>query len=217
VFKGALRSAAIIGYSRRPSFKTVKDMSRILPSVWLAALALALSNWAASAEPLGESILAADAPCIAKQWPNTAFKIACLNSVEGPVIQQQLPSALTAFQIFAQARITLAQDADKMHALGVEQAARYSSAYIEAFAVLKAHEPRIQDQSSALYKEWMGARAPEVCRPYLAMVEQVRCIDSILRPIWQRNAAETLRYYDDYQKQHLELARRFDASGALES
>jgi hypothetical protein len=83
-------------------------------------------------------------------------------------------------------------------------------------AVLKAHEPKAADNNSTLVKEWVGAKAPSVCHQD-TMSQQVRCIDSILRPIWERDAPDTLVYYDEYQQKHLGLARDFDASGALET
>jgi hypothetical protein len=47
--------------------------------------------------------------------------------------------------------------------------------------------------------------------------EQVKCIGSIWRPIWERDASDTIAYYDEYQQKHLSFARAFDASGALET
>jgi hypothetical protein len=60
------------------------------------------------------------------------------------------------------------------------------------------------------------AKAPSVC-PQKTLSEQVNCIGSIWRPIWERDAPETIAYYDEYQQKHLGFAHDFDASGALET
>jgi hypothetical protein len=93
-----------------------------------------------------------------------------------------------------------------MDATGIAALGKYRASYFEAFAVLKAHEPRLADTSSALHKEWVGAQAPAVCKKD-AMVERINCIGSILRPIWERDAPESILHYDEYQKKHLGFAR----------
>jgi hypothetical protein len=183
----------------------------------IAALTLA-SDWAASSE-LGESLRAADMQCFTRtDWPNTVSKVSCFTSVEEPVIRQKAPAVLAAFQIFSQKRLSLAQQADVMNAKRIEQEAKYRSFYLQSLAVLQAHEPKLLDGNSTLSKEInaMKGQIAAACQQ-TSMVERVRCRDSIERPIWQRNVATTLKYYDEFQKRHLEFGRRFDASGTIEA
>ena len=43
------------------------------------------------------------------------------------------------------------------------------------------------------------------------------CVDSIARPIWERNAPETIAYLDEFHRKRTVFAREFEASGATES
>jgi len=40
--------------------------------------------------------------------------------------------------------------------------------------------------------------------------DQVKCFIAIERPIWERDVPEGVKYYDEYQKKHLDLARAYD-------
>jgi hypothetical protein len=182
----------------------------------VSALAVA-SGCTLSPKPLNQSLADADQQCSARtDWPTSAARAACYDAVEEPIIRQKVPVALPAYQRFSERRRYVAQQADVINAKGVEQSAKSRSSYLEALAVLKAHEPKAADNNSTLVKEWVGAKAPSVCHQD-TMSQQVKCIDSILRPIWERDAPDTLVYYDEYQQKYLALAHDFDASGALET
>jgi len=183
------------------------------------ASALAIISGCAlnSPERVKQNLTEADKQCSTRtDWPNTVAKVACYDAAEEPVIRQKVPAALPAFQRFSETRRKLAEQADIINAKGIEQSAKYRSSLVEALAVLKAHEPKLADNSSTLIKEWTGAKASSVCQQAF-LSEQVNCIGSILRPIWERDAPDTLGYYDEYQQKHLSFARTFDASGALET
>jgi hypothetical protein len=105
---------------------------------------------------------------------------------------------------------------DIINAKGIEQWAKYVSSFSEAVAVLKAHEPKYADANSTLAKELATAKASSVCQKYL-MTETINCVGSIVRPIWERNAPDTLVYYDEFQQEQLGFAHDFDASGAPET
>src|SRR5712671_7695424 len=165
---------------------------------------------------LNQKLADADKQCSSRtDWPNKVSIASCYDRMEEPVIAEKAPAALAAFNQFSERRRYLAEQADITNAKGIEQSAKYRASLAEAFAVLKAREPKLADSKSSLSKEWNGARAPSVCRQN-SLSEQVSCIARILRPIWERNAPDTLAYYDEHQEQHLRFARDFDASGALE-
>ena len=184
--------------------------------VSIISILVLVSGCGHSAEQVKQNLTEASKQCSSRAWPNAVAHVTCLDSLEEPVIQKQIPVALDAFRGFSVKRRYLAQQADTMNAIGIAASAKYRSSYLEAFAVLKAHEPKLADSNSTLAKEWSEAKAPSVCKQD-SLSKQVTCIGSILRPIWERNAPETIAYYDEYQQKHLGFAHSFDASGALES
>ena len=183
----------------------------------LSAFAIASGCTLNSPAQLNQNLVDADKQCSARSdWPNTVSKVSCYDAVEEPIIRQKVPTALAAFQRFSQRRRYLAEQADIINAKGIDQSAKYRSFLLEAFAVLKANEPKAADNNSTLTKERVAANAPSVCHQN-TLSQQVKCIDSILRPIWLRDAPETIAYYDEFQQKQLKFAADFDASGALET
>ena len=81
--------------------------------------------------------------------------------------------------------------------------------------MLNGHEPRYLDVNSTLHKEmWEASQQARAACPPALVTEMLKCIFSATRPVWQRNAPGTIKYYDEYTKKELEFARRFEASGA---
>jgi hypothetical protein len=142
--------------------------------------------------------------------------MSCLDSLEEPIFQKQIPTALNAFGRFSATRRYLAEQADIINAKGIEQAAKLRSSIAEAVAVLKAHEPRFADNNSTLSREIAAAGLASVCKK-ATDTESAVCVHSIIRPIWERNAPETITYVDEFHRKRLLFAREFDASGAKES
>jgi hypothetical protein len=140
----------------------------------------------------------------------------CLDSVEEPIFEKQFPVALDAFRQFSAKRRYLAQQADTMNAPGIAASAKYQASDADAIAVLKAHEPKAAEPNSILNKEIAALKAPAACKQE-TMVEQTNCIANIVRPVWERNAPDTIHYYDEWRKKRLEFARIYDATGAKES
>jgi hypothetical protein len=85
---------------------------------------------------------------------------------------------------------------------------------LQAFTVLQAHEPKLIDANSALVKEVnaLKQQTAAACQQN-SMVQRIRCVDAVNRPIWERNAPSTMKYYDEYHKKLLEYARAYDAAG----
>ena len=189
-------------------------MRRSVSVVWVFVVMAGCGH--NSLEQAKQNLTEASKQCSSRVWPSAVAHVTCLDSLEEPVFERQLPVALGAFRTFSTKRRYAAQQADVINATGIAASAKYVAALQEAQAVLKAHEPNFADANSNLTKEWVAAKAPSVCKQAM-LVEQVHCIGSILRPIWERNAPETLSYYDEHQKKHLEFARDFDVSGANET
>jgi hypothetical protein len=179
--------------------------------------ALAIASCNLSPKPFNQSLAEADKECAARvDWPNFVSKVSCYDTVEEPIIRQKVPVALSAFQRFSERRRYLAGQADIINAKGIEQTAKYRSLHAEAYAVLKAQEPKLADINSTLYKEMFAAKAQSVCLRE-TLTEQVNCIGNILRPMWERDAPETLAYFNEYEQKELGFARDVDASGAPET
>ena len=88
----------------------------------------------------------------------------------------------------------------------------------QAQSVLNAHEPRYWNVNSTLHKEiWEASRQARAACHYVNVVEMLKCTFGATRPVWERNAPGTIRYYDEYMKKELEFARRFEASPAGEA
>jgi hypothetical protein len=163
-----------------------------------------------------DELTEADKRCTAKTWPTTVAHMACLTSLEEPIVRRQLPATLDSFRAFAAKRLGIAEQTDLINMVAIAASAKYRASNEESFAVLKAHEPKLNASSATLTKEWNEAKAPSVCKQPTS-VEQATCIGSILRPIWERDAPETLVYFDEYLQKQQAFSREFDASGAIEA
>jgi hypothetical protein len=154
--------------------------------------------------------------CAERQWPDVASHMACLDIVEAPIIQKRIPSALASFNAFAAKRRYLAQQADIMNAKAIKAAKPYRLGLNEAVAILRSHEPKFADANSTLFREWMAANPSLVCKQETA-VARGECGRDILRPIWERDAPDTIVYFDEFQKKNIELSRKFDANTSPEA
>ena len=161
---------------------------------------------------LHQDLIAADKKC-SHAWTNAIAQVDCYDSVEMPVIQRDAPVALQAFEAFSAKRKLLVQRFDDENAAYREAANRANLGVAEASAILAAHEPRVTDENSALGKEIKSVFLTLPCASKL-MLDRVKCEFSIGRPIWERDAPETLAYYDQFRNKRLELAREYDAAMA---
>ncbi len=137
----------------------------------------------------------------------------CLNAVDAPIIKTKAPILMQPFETFFSRRILLAQKYDGEIARSVEAWNRFQQGLKEAEAVLASHEPRwAAGQESSLNKDLKAADPLTVCTPQKKTeVSRLKCLDSIVRPIWEREAPETLKYYDEIQKRRIQLATQFDS------
>jgi hypothetical protein len=212
-----IRSVFGLGKIWRQELKMLRRPPRRFISV-ASAFAIASSGCALnSPAQLRQDLVDAGKQCSARtDWTSWTAIADCYNATEEQAIRQKVPAALDAYQRFSEKRRHLAEQADIINAKGMEQGAILRSKSAEAVAVLKAHEPKLADNNSTLSKEMTGANIRSVC-PINSASERQICAGNIAKPIWERDAPDTIAYFDEFQRKQLEFARNFDASGALET
>jgi hypothetical protein len=184
----------------------------LLLSVW------SLPTWAQSlAEQyaaLSAEIAAADKRCLSQPAVNQVARDSCFDALEMPIINTKAPVLVRSYEMFSSRRILLAQKFDAENARSLEAGNRFRQGINEAQAVLVAHEPRwAPGQDSSLSKEILATNPDMACQADQSLVARMKCYDSIMRPIWERDAPETIKYYNEFQNKRLQLAKAYDATG----
>jgi len=182
---------------------------RILPIFFVFTLAGCAHNLAHLAPDLTE----ADKKCDAQQWPNQITRVSCNDSVETPVIKRDTPVLLQSFETYSSKRKLLAQQFDEENAPAMEAWKQFKRGENEAIAILIAHEPEYAvGKDSSLNKDIIAANPTTACISKILVIS-MKCYDSIMHPIWQRDAPDTLEYYEEFNKKRLRLAKEYDAVG----
>jgi len=177
---------------------------------------LALSACAHSPADLQPDLMAADKKCVLKAgqaWPNEVTKTNCYDAVDREVIKRDAPVILEPYEALSQKAKLLAQKFDDENAPVREANQKYKQGLDEDIAVLRAHEPRWNNKDATLCKEIIAVSPLTVCAPQATKVGYMECFDTITRPIWERDAPDTIEYYSEYQKKWAQLAKDYDAVG----
>jgi hypothetical protein len=186
----------------------------LLLSVW------SLPTWAQSlAEQyaaLSAEIAVADKRCLSQPAVNQVARDGCFDALEIPIINTKAPVLVRSFEMFSSKRMLLAQKFDAENARAVEAMNQFRQGEKEAQAVLASREPKWlkPTQDSSLNRDLIEANASRVCASHNNLIEKVNCIDSLQRPIWERDAADTIKYYNEYHKKELQLAKAYNTTGA---
>jgi hypothetical protein len=168
-----------------------------------------------SPEQANQALIAADRQCDARKWDDAASHQMCLNQVEEPIIRQRLPAALDSFRRFSEQRLDLARQTDIINAPVRVAYEKYQAGYTEVLTELRAHEPKRSDTGSVLHKEIGSSNYESVCRAgHSSAVDQINCMYAIIRPIWERDAPESVSSFDNFENKYLALGREFDAEMA---
>jgi hypothetical protein len=184
-----------------------------LKTLAVLIMLLAIAGCAHSPANLNQDLIATSKQCDSKQWPSEEAKVDCQYSAGLPIVQRDDPVLVPAWEHLNSKIKMLA------HTLGEENAPvqkawnKYLQGEKEATAVLIAHEPQFAQSDSTLSKDLQTTNPHAICTTP-SFVTRMKCFDSIMRPIWERDAPETLTYYEEYQKKRVALAKTYDATGA---
>lgn len=179
-------------------------------------MAMLLAACAHSPANLDADIKAGDKRCASQKWATELAKVNCYNSEEIAVIKRDFPGGLNAFEDFNSKRTSLAEKVDDEIAPAKEHMNQYTQSENEAKAVLMAHEPQFAARDSQLTKDIAALNPASVCKsPNLVTV--VKCMDAIGHPVWERDAPDTLKYYEEFVKTRLHAAKIYDATGSQKS
>jgi len=184
---------------------------RVLPIFFVLALAGCTHNPA----NLGADIAEADKKCSLQpkqEWPNMVAAVSCRDFVELPVIKKDNPILLQSYETFSSKRKLLAQQYDDEKVPTIEAWKIFKQGETEAQAVLLAQEPKWATENSTLNKDIIAANPDKTCASSI-LVTRMKCFDSIMHPIWERDASDSLEYYEEFNKKRLQLAKKYDAVG----
>jgi len=178
---------------------------------FLGIMLMLLAGCAHSPANLTSDWLAAEKQCAAQKWPTEVAKANCYDSQDGAVIKRDSPILLDAFDDFSSKHATIAETFDEEIAPAKEHMNRYLQSENEAKAVLIAHEPQFAASNSQLSKDIVATKAAYVCKSKSAVAFD-KCLHSIGQPIWEKDAPDTLQYYEEFEKKRLQAAKIYDAS-----
>lgn len=175
---------------------------------------LVIADCAHASDQTQQHLAAVNKKCLSQQWPNEVSKVDCLNAVEATVIKKDIPFSLKPYKKLASKRRILAQQHDKE--IYSVQAAwnQYLQGIKEATEILDAQEPKLVDKKSALSKDIVAANPAAACQSQI-LITHLNCTDAITRPIWKRDAPDTVNIYDAFHQKRLQLAQDFDNGGAF--
>jgi hypothetical protein len=156
-----------------------------------------------------DQLAAADNKCHAPSFVSASDKIGCFSQNEVPIIEREAPFALAAYSVFDDKRMAAAAELDRDAAPALAAWKGFADGVNQAAAVLVAREPDFGNQNGKLRKDISGASPETVCRQSL-LVERMTCFSEITRPIWQRDAPNTMPYYDKFQAKRIQFAQNYD-------
>jgi hypothetical protein len=158
-------------------------------------------------------LAAADKKCTTRQFESATAKAECFSQVEHPIVQQDIPFAADAYSIFQARRSSAAVEFDRDTAPVQAAWKRFYDGTQQVAAVLIAHEAGFADGNAPLRKDINKANVESVCRQ-TQLTERMACFSEITREIWEKDAGNTLAYYDEFQSKRTQLAREYDATSA---
>jgi len=181
--------------------------------VFVCLLSQLIGSCAHSPENFTADAASADQKCASQHWNALAPKVGCFDAVEAPVVKQDMPFAVPAFQTFSLKRSAAAVQFDGATAPATLAWTQFNNGVNRAAAILTAHEPLFMNQTSTLRREFDSINFDAACQQP-TREEKMQCFGAIGRPIWERDAPGSLAYFDEFQDSRLALARQYDASGS---
>ena len=161
------------------------------------------------------TIYQADQNCMVQSWPNEVTRVNCLDTVEYSVVQRNLPYLANSFRTFASNRQKMAALFDQENTIARENWDKFRSRQKDLSSILSTLEPRIADPQAQLMVDLHATNMWRVCTSAQA-VERITCSGALMRPVWQKDAPDSLPLFESFQRKRLHIAQEYDASGAYE-
>ncbi|MBV9550372.1 MAG: hypothetical protein JO256_11945, partial [Alphaproteobacteria bacterium] len=185
----------------------------------LIALTMLLAGCAHRPEMFNADVTAADQTCKNRQFASAMEKMDCLTLAELPVVQKDIPFASYSFNEFAKKRYAAAKLLDAETANAAIAYKEFVERLLMYNAHLTAEAPSSADPKSQLSRDVLSLNVASVCGDNLRLVLEgaqkwATCTNALIRPAWERDSNDTVRYWDEYFQSVLPVAEHYDATGS---